>query len=127
MRAQRPDVASYPSGVGAGGVAWTRPRGEPQSAPARIRSPRAASTQRTRSRKRSSVSLGTNANDSSPAANSLTIRCASRRSVFTRSPGARNLLPVIHADTIRFTWTPIHSHRCKTRGRPYRRIGSVAR
>ena len=49
--------------------------------------------QRTRSRKRSSASLGTNAKDSSPAANSRTRRLASRRSVFTLSPGARGIDP----------------------------------
>ena len=59
----------------------------------RIRSLRASSMQRTRSRKRSSASLGTNAKRSSPAANSRTSRLASRRSVFTRSPGALGIDP----------------------------------
>ena len=49
--------------------------------------------QRTRSRKCSSSSLGMNENDSSPAANSLTSRFASRRSVFTRSPGELGIDP----------------------------------
>ena len=59
----------------------------------RIRSLRASSVQRTKSRKRSSASLGTNAKPSSPAANSRTRRLASRRSVFTRSPGALGIDP----------------------------------
>ncbi len=60
--------------------------------PQRIRSTRTASRARTRSRSASSSRPGTRTACSFPASNNLTSSSASRRSVLTRSPGARGIL-----------------------------------